>query len=72
MATVVSGLSMSEDLVHMGTSDPVFKKYPKIIFLSVKKSENKNLDVVNYLSHGREKNHVQILCILGYTKKTNV
>jgi hypothetical protein len=56
----------------MGTSDSAFKIYLKIIFLSVKKSENKNLDVANYLSHKREKNHVQILYILGNIKKTNV
>jgi hypothetical protein len=63
---------LSEDLVHMGTSDPAFKKILKIIFLSFKKSENKYLDIANYLSHKRAKDHVQMFCILVYTKKTNV
>jgi hypothetical protein len=64
----INFLYRSEDLVHMGTSDLVLKKL-KIIFLSSKKSENKNLCVANYLFHKRAKYHVHILCILGYKKK---
>jgi hypothetical protein len=45
----------SEDLVHMDTNDTIFKNIRKSYFWVLKKSENKNLDVANYLSHKHEK-----------------
>jgi hypothetical protein len=44
---------MSKDLVHMGTSDLIFKKKLQIIFVSLKKIETKYSHVANYLSHQR-------------------
>jgi hypothetical protein len=63
---------LSNDLVHMGTSDLVFENKLKFIFLSFKKHLKIYLHVANYLSQQRAKNLVQILCIVGYTKMTNV
>jgi hypothetical protein len=59
------------DLVHMGTSDPLFYKIEN--YNSVyQKNWNKNYVVANYLFHQRAKNQVQMFCSLGYTKMTNV
>jgi hypothetical protein len=57
--------SISEDLVHINTSNLVF---------SNKNLSFKNVDfflhVANYLAHKHAKIHIQILCILCYTKMT--
>jgi hypothetical protein len=58
------------DLVHMGTSYPVFLENLKIILLSFKQMI-KELDVANYLLHKRVKSQVQIL-YSGLQKMTNV
>jgi hypothetical protein len=47
----------------------LFLKYSKIIFLSVKKSKNKNVDVANYLSHKREKKSSSNTLYFGLHKK---
>jgi hypothetical protein len=41
----------------------------KNIFLSFKKLKKKYSDVDNYLSYKYVKNTIQIICILGYTRK---
>jgi hypothetical protein len=65
-------ISWSGDLVHMGTSDPVFLSKSKIIFASFNFFWKKYLNVANYLSYKLAKIHIQIPFILSYTKITNV
>jgi phosphopantetheine adenylyltransferase len=55
----------------MGTSDAFLKKNKKNHIFEFQKLK-KYLDVVKYLSHKPAKHHVQILCIVGYAKMTNV
>jgi hypothetical protein len=47
---------LRQDLVHMGTSVPVFKSY-----FDFRKSEKS--DVANYLSRKQANHHLQIFCI---------
>jgi hypothetical protein len=53
---------------------PVIQIFLKLksYFCVTKIYKKKYLHVGNYLSHKRAKTHVQILCILGYTKMKNV
>jgi hypothetical protein len=63
----------SKDLVRMGTSDLIFFKKMKIIFFKfLKESENNIRMQLTIYPANTQENLVQIVCILGHTRITNV